>query len=480
MTKQWFYLMSLVLFITVSSFFLPRFLTYLLDHNTQNKAVLSVSKSLTLSAYFHHQRRNAIVGSAVWLKNSVALLDESPQLTIEIADYYLKEKQRVKAIFWYQQAIKYGLDNARHTLASLYYQQQNYQQAKAVLTPILSVKANDSIESSLVLLIHIALLEGDIVEATRLTAELSLLNQHHELLDELNKYQVFTQDKLEHKIATNKHLSDVDFPASEIKACETSLQFYATNLHDLRYITGLIKQVKLRPLSKYICFTQVRYIPLPTLGCSHDKDEAITCNEAVWHSYKNQIDTRFIGVMVPNGGAKVHNGILYLDNKDTVAVFAHELAHLLGFIDEYSLPTNHSRCLKPQDKTFAHNIAVLPKVYHGDKQEIRNKVLMQLPWRAFIKSETPILTKQDNAWLLGTPKVFQGEVGVFESDTCQKASSDLTNNIQAYKPLTKRTSLNYFELKFPALYQRLLEKETRKFLMPSFHRNIEKALNRAH
>ncbi|MDO6445919.1 hypothetical protein Q4493_09060 [Colwellia sp. 1_MG-2023] len=469
--------MSLVLAITVSSFFLPRLLTYVLNQNTQNETVLSFSKVLNLPAYFHHQRRNTPIGSFIWLKNTVALLDENPQFTVEIADYYLDEKQTTKAIFWYQQAVKNGIDKVRATLATLYYQQQKYQQAKAVLTPILTVSNSDHIEASLELLIEIALIEGDIATVTQLTAELKKIKPHHELIDELNQYQLFAHVNSKQTSTSTKRLTDVDWLGNMTKTCETSIQFYATNLNDLRYLTGLIEQVNLRPLSNYTCFKPVRYIPLQVLECNHDNEDAITCNEAIWQSYKRQITTRYIGVMVPEGGAKVHNGIMYLDNKDTVDVFAHELAHLLGFIDEYSLPLNHSRCSKPQDKAFSHNVAVLPKVYRGNKTEIRKQVLKQLPWRSFIKDETPIFTQQGNYWVLGTPMNFKGEVGVFKSETCQKVSADPAINLQAYKPLSKRTSLNYFELGFPALYQRLLAKETRKFLMPSFHLNIEKALN---
>jgi hypothetical protein len=43
-------------------------------------------------------------------------------------------------------------------------------------------------------------------------------------------------------------------------------------------------------------------------------------------------------VMFANKGkANVHNGIMFLDRKDTYDVFIHELAHFSGFIDEYPL-----------------------------------------------------------------------------------------------------------------------------------------------
>ena len=469
--------MSFLLSIAASSFFLPQFLSYLLDNDTKNSLVLSYAKSLQLSAYYHHQRRNHAVGSFIWIRNTTSLVDDEAQYSIELADFYLKDDQLDKAIFWYQQAVKKGLDEIRVTLAQLYFNQQNYHQAKEILLAKIEFNDKYDIEKSLALLLEIALIEGDLAKASTHASALYKINKYHDLFDELTKYKVFSQ------FPTNESTSDINrFPNNMniddlVKNCIASIQFFATNLADLRYTSELIEQVKLRPMSGYSCFRSVRYIPLKTLECWHEKDETISCNEAIWQAYQKDIETRYIGVMVPHGGAKVHNGIMYLDSHDTVDVFAHELAHLHGFIDEYSLPVNHSRCSQVQAQAFAHNVAVLAKIHSGEPTDIRNKILAQVPWRSFIKDDTPILTKQGNHWLIGTPDIYKSEVGLFPSDTCQKFTSTQAINLQSYKPLAKRTSLNYFELDFPLLYQRLLEKNTKLFLMPSFHRNIEKALN---
>jgi tetratricopeptide (TPR) repeat protein len=476
MLKKWFYIMSLLFTITAGSFFLPQFLILLLDSDTENRTVLSYGKAYKLDAYFHHQRRNHPVGSSLWLTNTTSLIDTNPQYTLELADYYSKVQQESKAIFWYQQAIKRGFENVRPTLAQLFFNQKNYQQVKALLLPLVNYSDKGDVEKSLVLLTKIALIEGDLAVVESLSKALKKLNQQHALLIELKKYNVFPQF-ITSKAITNKTEQKSTTEVKNLKTdCVASVQFFATNLADLRYTTHLIEQIESRPLSRYSCFAPVRYIPLNTLACHHDNNEAITCDETIWQEYEAEVGARYIGVLVPQGGAKVHNGIMYLDSGDTVDVFAHELAHLLGFIDEYTLPINHSRCSQIQEDAFSHNVVVLAKEYRGNKVEIRNTILSQLPWGSFIKDETPIMINKGNKWLIGTPNTHKEEIGLFNSDTCQKVSFAQSVNLQAFKPLAKRTSLNYFELEFPMIYQRLLEKDTKKFLMPSFHRNIKKAL----
>ena len=142
-------------------------------------------------------------------------------------------------------------------------------------------------------------------------------------------------------------------------------------------------------------------------------------------------------------------------------MFVHEISHLLGFVDEYPLPTNHQNCLQYQKEIFANNIAVLARVYQGSKTVIRQKVLSQLAWGAFIKNSTPILQRVkalsdvDNLtkieqWQLGTPTTYNQEVGLFLSESCDNTQ------LQAFKPLYKQTKLRYCEKTLPILYSQIL------------------------
>jgi len=222
----------------------------------------------------------------------------------------------------------------------------------------------------------------------------------------------------------------------------------------------------------------VKYISKKRLSCQHENNEAIRCDETIWMEGLPDEpvvdrDIRFLAVLIEKGGANVSSGILYLDSEDTVDVFFHEIAHLLGFVDEYPLAKNHQRCLSVQTKMFAHNIAVLPRLYQGTRPEVRAEILSQLPWAKYIEASTELVTKTSQGWLLGSNKIKKRNevVGAYIAETCSK------QNFVAVKPLKQRTALRYFEEKFPALYIQLLEDEKVRFLMPNYQFNVWVGLN---
>ena len=98
-------------------------------------------------------------------------------------------------------------------------------------------------------------------------------------------------------------------------------------------------------------------------------------------------------------------------------------------------------------------------------------ILSQIPWRDLIKDSTPILSQGNNGWQLATPREFNDQVGVFEADTCFYSS-----HVQAFKPIARRTKLEYFELTFPEIYERIFLLAPRQYLMPSYHYNISQDL----
>jgi len=181
--------------------------------------------------------------------------------------------------------------------------------------------------------------------------------------------------------------------------------------------------------------------------------------------------------MLPEGGANVNAGIMYLDVEDNVKVFAHELSHFLGFVDEYAVTVEHQQCREEQLKLFSHNVSVIKPHYQGSRETVRAKVLKMLSWANQILPSTPILQKSSTGWLVGTPNIFNHEnsldnktIGVYPSDTC-----DLQNT-SAYKPINQFTQLMYFESDFPEEYIRILDENSEKHLMPSYEYNIAKDL----
>ena len=302
------------------------------------------------------------------------------------------------------------------------------------------------------------------------------------LLEKLVNYKVITRDDSEQQSQMN-----LDVKASN-ELCPMSLQLFATTLADLDKITFLNKQFKQLPLSQFICIKTARYVPLKNLSCTHTESNAIQCDESVWHSIANDIDSRYIGLLHPRGGANVHLGILYFDRQDSIDILSHEILHLLGFIDEYALPKNHIVCQKGQTKMFSHNIVVINNFYTGSRNEVRTKVLEQIPWAKNIKPSTPILSRVSKTsqvsnkikvnikslgrWQLGTPKLYEEEIGLFNAESCEG------DRFRSFKPLSKRTQLLYYETLFPKEYFAFLAQRTDQFLMPSFHYNLAMALIR--
>jgi len=468
MFKKWWIIMSLTIGLSSSSFFLPAHLNYLISHNQANDKELRQAELLKLPVFYHYLRGKNTAGSTSWLRASRALAKNNGRIASELASYYQTKENLPRAIFWYKQAIKLNNLNARISLATLLTQQQEYKQALEIIAPI----ANN--EQVLLLAAKIAIYQGKKSDLSRLIPRLSKIVTGQLLLDKIEKYQIIAQPTTK---AIKSYLTKNDFS----KSCPVDIQMFATNLADLDYLEQLVQEFGTHPLSNYLCFENIRYIPLNELDCHHKAQQRIQCNEAIWQNKKSSISTRYVGVLLLKGGANVNSGIMYLDNKDTVDVLAHEVAHLLGFVDEYPLPIKHAKCTAQQRGPFAHNIAVINSSYSGKRNKIRAHILKEISWRAFIKKSTPIMSYENNLWQLGTPAAFNNEVGLFVSDTCRKKPikpDKVMESFLSYKPTSRQSQLTYFELDFPIQYLQILAADPKRFLMPSFHHNVEIALKR--
>ncbi len=472
--SRWFIsilLTSATMIFLLRSFFLPSYLTEQSSKGKVNDIELSYAKHLKLPAYYHYLQQQSPQGSNDWLGAMRKLSTTSAEYALELAQYYHQDNHIGRAEFWYQQAAKQQDDLAYWVLANLYAEQENYVLANEMLAPLLISKNNEIKQKAQLLAIDIALTTGDRQELTTLVAgikEAGLTNQagQHTLLSELTRYRVITDKRIESLV--NQDARDT---------CPASIQMFATTLADLRYLDELILTTMNTPLGAFVCFPTPRYLPLTQLKCTHSADEMISCDELSWQSYQAPINSRFLGIMLPAGGANVNQGIMYLDRHDSLSVFHHELSHLLGFIDEYPLPKNHAKCLAVQTQPFSHNVAVLPQILTGDRAQVRAYVLSQLAWGEMIKDDTPVLSADIQGWRLGTPEKYRDEIGLFISDSCQghREVNDVALTLQSFKPLAKLTSLNYHELAFPAQYLAMLKRQPQLFLMPSYRNNIVNA-----
>ncbi len=457
--------MSLMFILSSSSFSLLDYLNQqLLSHN-YSKAQLSSALAKNSIIALTIKQKSAQKGSANWLNYTIELAKKQPEYAFLLAQFYQKKYQQTyepqlvnKIIFWYQQAIKLGSRHALTALANWYYIQEQLTQAENLLSPI----NHYSLEQT-ILYIKVLVDQGKWQQSLALIKRTSLnLSQSESgrlLLAQLNRYQIMPSDREQQAIVTPK--------------CENTIQFFATRLSDLAKTEQLIAQFQQHPLADFVCFSPVRYIAKTELDCKAKTGEAIRCNEATWLTKANSIHSKYLGLLLPQGGANVHLGMIYLDSKDNVDVFAHEISHLLGFIDEYPLVSNHQLCQQRQTNPFSYNIVTLKRIYQGDRAKIRQQLLARIPWADQIKHDTPILQANANSpantWLLGTPARYHKHVGVFPAETCAKGG------VFAFKPLAYATQLRYNENPFPPVYIQLLNKNNH-FFMPSFRYNLTLAL----
>jgi hypothetical protein len=250
-----------------------------------------------------------------------------------------------------------------------------------------------------------------------------------------------------------------------VPQCENSVQVIALTFRGLVHGLQLIQQFQHGPLAAYFCFQPIRYVPTQQFVCRTDNNKkvnrkltAIRCDEKQLTTVDG-LNTRFITLILPSGGANVHYGVMYLDYQDTIKVFEHEAMHWLGFVDEYPLPTSHDFC--QQLKPSALNVVKLP---FANKNNIALDEL-QLPWKSWI---TNTEHSQNKRYQATTGDEYQ--VGLYLSDTCQQSS------LSSYKPLNYATNMQFYELPIPSFYLTLIEQDKNQHRSPSYDYNIALAL----
>lgn len=468
-------IMSLTILLSSSSFFLPSYLSEVIKGKLASPEQIAYATHIGLKSAYQYQLDTFLEGSAQWLKFAKLLADNDQDLALRLGKIYQQNNQIDIAITWYQHAILSNNEQAQLALGQTYFSLENYELSKSYLTPIINNF------NALIILINIAITQGDLGFIVKHLNKLKQDVKGQELEEYINKYQIV--ESLENRPIINSfdiNNNGISKQNSKSRQCLANVQLYATNIANLKLLDTLVSQFSEHVLAPYFCFEPIRYIVEAKLECNHQPEEAIQCNESIWSQVNESTDIRYIGIMLPKGGANVNTGIMYLDSQDTMQVFAHELSHLLGFVDEYPLPAQHEKCQKIQSEMFSHNIAVIDSFYQGKQKEVRAKVLSQLSWGDEIKNSTPILQATEKGWVVGTPidyftlrmteEVDKDHIGVFNAITCKGTK------LSAFKPINKITQLNYFEAEFPLAYINILNRKKEMFLMPSFDYNVAKSL----
>ncbi|WP_026375111.1 tetratricopeptide repeat protein [Aestuariibacter salexigens] len=183
------------------------------------------------------------------------------------------------------------------------------------------------------------------------------------------------------------------------------------------------------------------------LGCSPAKLAEIVEQSAATH----------IVMFAEHGKANVHNGIMYLDQSDTYDVFIHELAHFVGFADEYPISGELAASLcRRQD---IPNLVFMPSVQKRREAAIQ-EVLQDVPAYAHqfvrqaiedgqvdILEDAPLIPPAAKKWS-GLPF----SVSVSKARTCNN------DDAQAFKPVSEITFLEHHDSGvIPPFYRYLWE-----------------------
>ena len=450
MSKYWRIAIFSLSLLIVSIAFLPNLLSFLLANNINSFAVEPLAKSIVPNAYHQFAIQHYPMGSSLWLQSKTKLAETDANTAYSLSQYYSGQKREQQRLLWLNQASRIGHVEAVIALFEHLVQSRRLDEAKHLLLSTAQQEDVRVLEKQ----IHLALLLGDKALFYSATKQLSVLSAEAEVLSVLSKFQVF-----EHRVDNT--------------SCSFSFLPVATNYHNMVLLNALVTELKQSQFGQYVCFEPVRYQSLESLECEYiGKTQRISCNPLVWKKHRETIASNYLLVMVPQGGANVNNGIVYIDQYDSFNVLLHEMAHILGFVDEYPLPVNHVKCLSSQQQPFSHNVVVLDL----NKSKNRTEILKQIPWASMIKPSTPIVTHTLDGTVIGTPDEYRSEVGIFPTKTCYgERPMAIQDNLQAFKPVSSTTNMEYLELAFPQQYWQIFLKFPDRFAMPSFDENIKKA-----
>ena len=167
-----------------------------------------------------------------------------------------------------------------------------------------------------------------------------------------------------------------------------------------------------------ICFLAEKRVNSTDLQCSYQPGQRIQCQYQVLMPQVAEGRFSQLLVVAGEGNANYNNGIVQLAESSSFEVFRHEFAHILGFIDEYSLsaPVAQAEC---------------------SSNKIRPNLLTD-------KTQLELYLKH---W-----RLQQQDVQLQPVDSCHKAGK------QAYAPVKTMSFMRSHEAEVPDLYLELMRK----------------------
>jgi len=176
-----------------------------------------------------------------------------------------------------------------------------------------------------------------------------------------------------------------------------------------------------------ICIKDVVWLDDSELACqNNDGQRRVTCDLTRLASVKKQPNFTHLVVFADSGRAYVQRGVMYLDRFDAYSVFVHELAHFVGFVDEYALSAQ---------------MASVHCVSENAPNLITADVLGEL-------EQTKL-----EYWEM----ISDGSVDISESKTCEQFER------KSFKPSPNITFLEHHDIEYiPTIYSRMWQKQLAK------------------
>lgn len=146
--------------------------------------------------------------------------------------------------------------------------------------------------------------------------------------------------------------------------CNMNLQFVANSLDSIKQAHNYYQQFEKdqRFENMPICLNAPVWIEEEAFSCQSrpTNNYRITCSLAYLDNVLAPDDFSHLVIFAEQGKANVVNGVMYLDLADKYSVFIHELAHFVGFIDEYPLSAEFAGFFCSGEQDFP-NIVVVPE-----------------------------------------------------------------------------------------------------------------------
>ncbi|WP_417665532.1 hypothetical protein [Pseudidiomarina sp.] len=150
------------------------------------------------------------------------------------------------------------------------------------------------------------------------------------------------------------------------------------------------------------------------------------------------------------GIASSQNHSIVLPTNATLSLFAHEIAHWLGFVDEYAMSAElaENYCAG----RYAHpSLNVVTTASTTLDRDALIDLWVQLPWRFAVPDWRALgqpLDANEQRWRLGSK---DEDVGLYSIATCQQTDR------YAWRPVNTMTPMQYYDIgQWPELYLELI------------------------